>query len=137
MSQASGNNHQGIFMENGSGGFMGDLTFNGGKANATRIVCFDLTRAMQVNTECGLETNSMLSSTLICYIVVTCLSHRFTVRNVTFNNANTAIYSIWNWGWTFQGVTINNCQVGIDLMTGGLTQSTQVISFPNSSLVWR
>ncbi|KAG8714106.1 hypothetical protein FRC08_012359 [Ceratobasidium sp. 394] len=31
MSQAAGNNHQGIFMENGSGGFMSDLYFNGGK----------------------------------------------------------------------------------------------------------
>lgn len=31
MSTASGNNHQGMFMENGSGGFMGDLVFNGGK----------------------------------------------------------------------------------------------------------
>ncbi|KAG8767243.1 hypothetical protein FRC12_006377, partial [Ceratobasidium sp. 428] len=31
MSQAGGNNHQGIFMENGSGGFMSDLYFNGGK----------------------------------------------------------------------------------------------------------
>ncbi|THG99218.1 hypothetical protein EW026_g3098 [Hermanssonia centrifuga] len=31
MSTAAGNNHQGIFMENGSGGFMGDIVFNGGK----------------------------------------------------------------------------------------------------------
>ncbi|KAF7295343.1 hypothetical protein MIND_01073700 [Mycena indigotica] len=31
LSTASGNNHQGIWMENGSGGFMGDLVFNGGK----------------------------------------------------------------------------------------------------------
>ncbi|CAE6477166.1 unnamed protein product [Rhizoctonia solani] len=31
MSQAAGNNHQGIFMENGSGGFMSDLYFNGGR----------------------------------------------------------------------------------------------------------
>ncbi|KAJ6577078.1 glycoside hydrolase family 55 protein [Mycena sp. CBHHK59/15] len=30
MSQASGNKHQGIFMENGSGGFMAQLSFNGG-----------------------------------------------------------------------------------------------------------
>ncbi|KAF7328790.1 putative glycoside hydrolase family 55 protein [Mycena venus] len=30
MSTASGNKHQGIFMENGSGGFMADLSFNGG-----------------------------------------------------------------------------------------------------------
>ncbi|KAJ6573845.1 exo-beta-1,3-glucanase, partial [Mycena vulgaris] len=31
MSQATGNQHQGIFMENGSGGFMAQLSFNGGK----------------------------------------------------------------------------------------------------------
>ncbi|KAG6814280.1 hypothetical protein H0H92_013405 [Tricholoma furcatifolium] len=31
MSTASGTAHQGIWMENGSGGFMGDLVFNGGK----------------------------------------------------------------------------------------------------------
>ncbi|KAF9229792.1 glycoside hydrolase family 55 protein [Gyrodon lividus] len=31
MSQENGTQHQGLFMENGSGGFMGDLTFNGGK----------------------------------------------------------------------------------------------------------
>lgn len=24
-----------------------------------------------------------------------------------------AIFGIWNWGWTWQGVTINNCQVRI------------------------
>lgn len=30
MSQASGNQHQGIFIEGGSGGFMTDLIFNGG-----------------------------------------------------------------------------------------------------------
>lgn len=30
LSQADGNLHQGIFMDNGSGGFMSDLSFNGG-----------------------------------------------------------------------------------------------------------
>lgn len=34
MSTAEGNLHQGIFMDNGSGGFMSDLTFNGGKFGA-------------------------------------------------------------------------------------------------------
>ncbi|CUS11856.1 unnamed protein product [Tuber aestivum] len=34
MSQAEGNSHQGIFMDNGSGGFMSDLIFNGGKFGA-------------------------------------------------------------------------------------------------------
>ena len=30
MSSASGTQHQGVFIESGSGGFMTDLTFNGG-----------------------------------------------------------------------------------------------------------
>ncbi|KAI0780740.1 exo-beta-1,3-glucanase [Trametes elegans] len=89
LSTEAGNAHQGIWMENGSGGFMGDLVVNGGKF--------------------GLWVGNQ----------------QFTVRNVTVNNADTAIYSIWNWGWTFQGITINNCQVGFDLMTGGTTQNTQ------------
>ncbi|KAF9567581.1 exo-beta-1,3-glucanase [Agrocybe pediades] len=81
--------HQGIFMENGSGGFLGDLVFNGGKFG------------MWVGNQ------------------------QFTVRNVTVNNAQSGIFSVWNWGWTYQGVTINNCQVAFDVSTGGLTTNTQ------------
>ncbi|KAG5649857.1 hypothetical protein H0H81_001746 [Sphagnurus paluster] len=78
-------------MENGSGGYMGDMVFNGGKF--------------------GLWVGNQ----------------QFTVRNITVNNAQTAIFSHWNWGWTFQGVNINNCQVGFDLATGGLTESAQTV----------
>jgi len=55
------------------------------------------------------------------------LGFRFTVRNITVNGAQTAIYSLWNWGeaivkmfnpltppgkgWTYQDVKINDCQV--------------------------
>ncbi|KAK7049313.1 hypothetical protein VNI00_005914 [Paramarasmius palmivorus] len=91
LSRDANTAHQGIWMENGSGGFMGDLVFNGGKFG------------MWVENK------------------------RFTVRNITVNGANTAVYALWNWGWTFQGVTINNCQVGFDLATGGLTQDTQSV----------
>ncbi|EIN07504.1 beta-1,3-glucanase [Punctularia strigosozonata HHB-11173 SS5] len=91
MSTAAGNSQQGIFMENGSGGFMGDIVFNGGKFG------------------------------------VWLGNQQFTVRNITVNNAATCIFMQWNWGWTFQGVTLNNCGVGIDLTTGGLTQDTQTV----------
>ena len=64
------------------------------------------------------------------------LRFRFTVRNITVNNAQSAVFMNWNWGntltpfykirspdpylgWTFQSVIINNCQVGFDLNTGG------------------
>lgn len=89
MSTASGNNHQGIFMENGSGGFMGDLVFNGGKF--------------------GIWIGNQ----------------QFTVRNITVNNAATGIYALWNWGWTFQNVNINNCGIGFALATGGTTEADQ------------
>ncbi|KZT08185.1 glycoside hydrolase family 55 protein [Laetiporus sulphureus 93-53] len=91
MSERRGNAHQGIWMENGSGGYMGDLVFQGGKFG------------MWVGNQ------------------------QFTVRNITINNAETAVYGIWNWGWTFQGVNINNCQVGFDLKTGGKTKDDQSV----------
>ncbi|KAG2049894.1 glycoside hydrolase family 55 protein [Suillus hirtellus] len=91
MSTASDNNHQGMFMENGSGGFMGDIIFNGGKY--------------------GIQVGNQ----------------QFTVRNLTVNNAATAVSGIWNWGFTFQGVTINNCKIGFDLATGGTSKSNQTV----------
>ncbi|KIM38529.1 glycoside hydrolase family 55 protein [Hebeloma cylindrosporum] len=89
MSAAPNTAHQGIWMENGSGGFMGDLVFNGGK--------FGIWGGNQ----------------------------QFTVRNITVNNAQTGVYSLWNWGWTYQDVKFNNCQIGFDISTGGLTVETQ------------
>ncbi|KIY43610.1 glycoside hydrolase family 55 protein [Fistulina hepatica ATCC 64428] len=90
MSEASGNAHQGIWMENGSGGFIGDLVFNGGKY--------------------GIWAGNQ----------------QFTVRNVTVNNADTGIYLLWNWGWTFQDIKFNNLTtVGFDIVTGGTTEDTQ------------
>ncbi|KAI0318387.1 exo-beta-1-3-glucanase [Amylostereum chailletii] len=82
MSTAAGTNHQGIFMENGSGGFMG-----GKKVPGRRY---------------GIWVGNQ----------------QFTVRNITVNNANTGIFALWNWGWTFQGVTLTGCQVGFDISIG-------------------
>lgn len=76
MSKAANNKHQGIWMENGSGGFMSDLTFEGGKF--------------------GLWVGNQ----------------QFTSRNLTIRDAQTAIYMNWNWGWTFKGIKIENCQLG-------------------------
>ncbi|KAF8992167.1 exo-beta-1,3-glucanase [Cyathus striatus] len=83
MSTAANTAHQGIWMENGSGGYMGDMVFYGGKF--------------------GLWVGNQ----------------QFTVKNVTINNAQTGVFSVWNWGWTYQGITFNNCQVGFDVLAGG------------------
>jgi len=81
------NVQQGIFMENGSGGFMTDLIFHGGNYGAF----FG--------------------------------SQQFTARNLEFNNCKTAIYQIWNWIWNYHGLVIKNCGVGIDLTSGGNSQT--------------
>ena len=79
----SGNTAVGIFMENGSGGFMTDLTFNGGLYGGN----FG--------------------------------NQQFTMRNLVFNNVKTAINQIWDWGWTYYGLSINNCGVGLNMSSGG------------------
>ncbi|KAI0411251.1 glycoside hydrolase family 55 protein [Xylaria grammica] len=81
LSSDAGTQHQGLFIEDGSGGFMNDLVFYGGLYGAV----FG--------------------------------NQQFTVRNLTFYDAVTAISQIWNWGWTFQSISINNCTVGLDIAT--------------------
>ncbi|KAF2033454.1 exo-beta-1,3-glucanase-like protein [Setomelanomma holmii] len=85
MNAANGTLHQGLFIEEGSGGFMTDLVFNGGNN--------------------GFNVGNQ----------------QFTTRNLTFDNVNTAINQLWDWGWTYSGVKINNCRVGLNLSAGGPT----------------
>ncbi|KAF9885051.1 hypothetical protein FE257_000782 [Aspergillus nanangensis] len=86
MSQADGTTHVGIFMENGSGGYLGDLTFTGGA----------------IGMWCG--------------------SQQFTSRNLKFRNCIQAIEMIWDWGWTWHGLDILLCQIGINVTA--LTSAT-------------
>jgi glucan 1,3-beta-glucosidase len=52
-------------------------------------------------------------------------NQQFTVRNVTITNAQTAIFAVWNWGWTYQDIKISDCDIGFDTLMGGLTVETQ------------
>lgn len=89
--QSSDNKQQGIFMENGSGGFFSDLTFNGGNLG------------------------------------VFMGSQQFTTRNLKFSGCRTAIYMNWNWVWNYQGLTIDNCLVGLNMANGGKSGSAQTV----------
>ena len=82
MSDAPGTQHQGVFIEEGSGGFMTDLVVQGG--------------LMGFNWG----------------------NQQFTMRNLTISNAVTAINQIWDWGWTYKGLTIDNCTVGLNMSSG-------------------
>lgn len=94
MSTVSGTQHQGIFIEEGSGGYVGDLVFYGGA------------QGLQVGNQ------------------------QFTMRNLTFYNSATAIQQLWDWGWTYKGISINNCGVGLDITgenKGALTVGSVVM----------
>ncbi|KAF4230317.1 hypothetical protein CNMCM6805_000807 [Aspergillus fumigatiaffinis] len=92
------NKQQGIFMDNGSGGFMSDLTFNGGNYG------------MFVGNQ------------------------QFTTRNLSFNDCNTAVFMNWNWAWTFKSISINNCQVGLNMSNGPQNQTVGSVLLLDSSV---
>ncbi|KAJ5220442.1 CAZyme family GH55 [Penicillium chermesinum] len=88
MSSGAGTQHQGIFIENGSGGFLTDVTTTGGLY--------------------GLNIGSQ----------------QFTMRNLSISGAVTGISQIWNWGWTYQGVSISDCTTGFAFENGGAGAQT-------------
>ena len=46
-------------------------------------------------------------------------NQQFTMRNLVISNAVTAISQIWNWGWTYQGLSLSNCTTAISISNGG------------------
>lgn len=98
------NKQQGIFMDNGSANFMGDLIFNGGNI-------------------CMFMGNQVISITLQTTGSQLILYKQFTVRNVTFNGCQTAIYQNWGWVWNYKHMVFNDCNVGLDITSGIEIQS--------------
>ena len=98
MTRGASSNQQGIFMDNGSGGFMTDLVFNGGKYGAF----FG--------------------------------NQQFTTRNLTFNGCQTAVFMNWNWLWALQSLSINDCQVGIDMAVSPANQTVGSVLLSDSVL---
>ncbi len=66
---------------------------------------------------------------------VTFGNQQFTVRNLSFTNAVTAINQIWDWGWTYKSITINNCTTGVSMGNGGHNaQSVGSVTLLDSSI---
>ncbi|KAM7197950.1 hypothetical protein V8F20_006398 [Naviculisporaceae sp. PSN 640] len=42
-------------------------------------------------------------------------NQQYTMRNLTFTGCETAIHQIWNWGWTYKSLNINQCKVGLNM----------------------
>ncbi|KAL2788774.1 pectate lyase superfamily protein-domain-containing protein [Aspergillus keveii] len=69
----------GIFTENGSGGFVSDLEFNGGN----------------IGWRAG--------------------SQQYTARSLVFNQCNTAVQMVWDWGWNWQRITVNGGAIAFNI----------------------
>lgn len=62
-------------------------------------------------------------------------NQQFTMRNLIFNGVVTAINQIWDWGWTYKSISINNCTTGLNMTSGGPNaQSVGSITFIDSSI---
>ncbi|OJJ40251.1 hypothetical protein ASPWEDRAFT_166332 [Aspergillus wentii DTO 134E9] len=46
-------------------------------------------------------------------------NQQFTMRNLKISNAVVGISQIWNWGWTYQGITLTNCTTAFSMNGGG------------------
>ncbi|KAI0509476.1 pectate lyase superfamily protein-domain-containing protein [Xylaria bambusicola] len=46
-------------------------------------------------------------------------SQQFSAARLTFNGCNTAVQLIWNWGWVWKSIKVNNAQVGFRLYDDG------------------
>ncbi|KAJ3556896.1 hypothetical protein NPX13_g10039 [Xylaria arbuscula] len=46
-------------------------------------------------------------------------SQQFSAARLTFNGCNTAVQLIWDWGWVWKSITVNNAQVGFRLYDDG------------------
>jgi glucan 1,3-beta-glucosidase len=61
-------------------------------------------------------------------------NQQYTVRNMTFNNVVTAIDQLWDWGWTYLGISVNNCSTGLNMSAGGAAaQSVVSVTLIDSS----
>lgn len=61
-------------------------------------------------------------------------NQQFTSRNWTFNDCNTAIFMNWNWAWTLKSVSINNCEVGLDMSNSPQNQTVGSVLLLDSKL---
>ncbi|CAK7273397.1 hypothetical protein SEPCBS57363_005632, partial [Sporothrix epigloea] len=53
-------------------------------------------------------------------------NQQYTMRNLTFFSAHTAILQIWNWAWTYKSIHVYDCQIGIN-MTGPIIGSVTLV----------
>lgn len=79
---------------------MSDITFTGGNFGICKYdLSSDYHSRLTVNLDGG--------------------SQQFSAARLTFNGCNTAVQLIWDWGWVWKSIIVNNAQVGFRLYDNG------------------
>lgn len=57
-------------------------------------------------------------------------------QNLVFNQCNTAVQMVWDWGWTWQQITVNGGSIGFDIsgVGGDAGQGTGSVSIIDSTI---
>ncbi|EFQ32592.1 glucan 1,3-beta-glucosidase [Colletotrichum graminicola M1.001] len=55
-------------------------------------------------------------------------NQQYTLRGASFFNAQVAINQIWDWGWTYKSIYIENCAIGIRMQDTGTSSITLIDS---------
>ena len=46
-------------------------------------------------------------------------NQQYTSKNLRISDSVVCISQIWNWGWTYQGLTLSNCSTALSMVNGG------------------
>ncbi|KAI0532057.1 pectin lyase fold/virulence factor [Xylaria digitata] len=60
-------------------------------------------------------------------------TQQFSAARLTFNGCNTAVQIIWDWGWVWKSITVNNAQVGFRLYNDGNGQVPGSVTIVDST----
>ncbi|KAI0457369.1 pectate lyase superfamily protein-domain-containing protein [Xylaria acuta] len=60
-------------------------------------------------------------------------SQQFSAARLTFNGCNTAVQLIWDWGWVWKSISVNNAQVGFRLYNDGDSTSFGAVTIVDST----
>jgi hypothetical protein len=120
-------------MENGSGGFVSDLKFTGGYVQLLHgrgRSCsspFHIHRLGPATRRCQFCIFNIVSSPLTQLpprnIGFVAGSQQFTATNLQFTSCLTAVFSQWNWGFTWKNIYVLSCWIAFDCTSySGLTK---------------
>lgn len=122
----TGTTQLGMYSENGSGGSMSDVTFTGGEFGFCKSGPFlAKTSSPQSGVRSGFNDSQQHTVGG---------NQQFSATRMTFRGCATAIRILWDWGWVWKSLRIDNVEVGVRLFDAESSDNAAVgsMSFVDS-----